>query len=411
VPELGLYVHIPFCQARCNFCEYTVIDPTQNHAAEERYFDRLLQELALYDSLLATRTKTLTGFDIGGGTPALASVENIGRVLTAARAAFRWTSGLEVSIETTPLIAANKPEKIAVLHGLGINRISMGVQITQLKLAHKLGRQYKGFDSLRQAARHIRQAGFNKFNIDLMYGFAGQSLADWRSSVAKSLELEPDYVTLYRMRFKGTQLAHQAGQVSKDTVTAMAAAARQVLTLAGYMAPPGKNTFSRRPNDPGVSDYLTNRVVKGTPYLGLGLGAQSLTPHTLAYNRGAASKTIQPYDQAVQAGQLPLQDLYNMPPAVSMAKMISVSFYFGEINRLYFEQEFDVTLEAQFPAEVAFVLDNGLMETRGPCLSLTPAGEEVVNGVIALFYAPAVKQYLLEKPAETEQTLAVTAIV
>jgi oxygen-independent coproporphyrinogen-3 oxidase len=213
------------------------------------------------------------------------------------------------------------------------------------------------------------------------------------------------------MRFKGTQLAHQAGQVSKDTVTAMAAAARQVLTLAGYMAPPGKNTFSRRPNDPGVSDYLTNRVVKGTPYLGLGLGAQSLTPHTLTYNRGAASKTIQPYDQAVQAGQLPLQDLYNMPPAVSMAKMISVSFYFGEINRLYFEQEFDVTLEAQFPAEVAFVLDNGLMETRGPCLSLTPAGEEVVNGVIALFYAPAVKQYLLEKPAETEQTLAVTAIV
>ncbi len=398
VSELGLYVHIPFCQARCNFCEYTVINPADNARSEDRYFDQLVSEFEQYNSLLTTRNKTLTGFDIGGGTPALSKVENIARIMNAARTAFQWQPGMEVSIETTPLIAANEPEKIAALRQLGIERISMGVQVTQLSLAHKLGRQYKGFDNLRRAVRHIRQAGFKKFNIDMMYGFAGQSVTDWGDSVLKSLELEPDYVTLYRMRYKGTAIEGQANDVDKKTVTTMLHTASAVLHRAGYVAPPGKNTFSRLPNDPGTSDYLTNRVIKGTPYLGLGLGAQSLNCHTLAYNRGAASKSIRPYEQALAAGQLPIQDLYDMPRAVSMAKMISVSFYFGEINLKYFAEKFGITLESQFPAEVDFALTRGLMTYRGDCLSLTPAGEDAYNGVIALFYAPAVKAHLLVRP-------------
>ncbi|MBN1219523.1 MAG: radical SAM protein [Anaerolineae bacterium] len=411
IAEMGLYVHIPFCQARCNFCEYTVIDPAENERWEDIYFDLLLQEFEQYSQSLTIRKKTLIGFDIGGGTPALAKVENIARVVEAARTYFQWQPGMEISLETTPLIAIRQPEKIAALYRLGIERISMGVQITQLSLAQRLGRQYKGFDSLLEAVRNIRAAGFKKFNIDLMYGFAGQSVADWRDSLAKSLELEPDYITLYQMRYKGTRLQSQAAQVSKETIATMYHAAWKLLNQAGYQAPPGKNTFSRLPGDVGTSNYLTNRVIKGTPYLGLGLGAQSYSHQTLAYNQGAAAKQIAPYQKALAAGQLPLQDLYHLPRVVSMAKMIAVSFYFGEINRTYFEQKFGVTLEAQYPVAIDFVLSEGLMEYRGDCLSLTPQGVSYYNGVIALFYAPAVQQHLLErpvgfgkwKPAQTQQ--------
>ena len=395
ITELGLYVHIPFCRARCNFCEYTVINPALNADWEARYFDLLLRELALYRDLLGTRRKTVVGFDIGGGTPALAKVEHIAAVVSAAREAFRFAPEVVISIETTPRIAAAQPEKLVAFRRMGIQRISMGVQVTQLSLAKRLGRQYRGFDGLRRAADNIRAAGFQRFNIDLMYGFAGQSVDDWRDSVEKGLELEPEYVTLYRMRYKGTKLAADAARVSKETVAAMYEAAYEVLTRAGYVANPGKNTFSRLPGDDGCSDYLSRRVVRGTPYLGLGLGAQSLTSHTLAYNRGAASKTIEPYEAFIRAGRIPVQDMYNMPLAVSMAKMIAVSFYFGEINRKYFRRKFGVGLEAQFPEEVAFVLRRGLMEYRGDCLRLTPAGARVYNGVIALFYAPAVKQEIL----------------
>jgi oxygen-independent coproporphyrinogen-3 oxidase len=400
IDEMCLYVHVPFCQARCNFCEYTVIDPADNEKSEDLYFDLLIEEFKQYSKLLSTRKKILLGFDIGGGTPAFAKTQNIARVVKAAKSYFQWQPGMEISIETTPLIAARQPGKIAAFKQMGIERISMGVQITQLNLAQRLGRQYKGFDNLLEAARHIRNAGFKKFNIDLMYGFAGQSVANWHDSLTKSLELEPDYITLYQMRYKGTQLQAQAADVDKNTIKQMVNTPRVVLINAGYHAPPGKNTYSRLPNDPGTSDYLTNRVIKGTPYLGLGLGAQSYSHQTLAYNHGAAGKQIAPYRKTLAAGQLPLQDLYHLPRAASMAKMISISFYFGEINRKYFAQKFGLTLEEEYPAEVDFVLAQDLMEYRGECLSLTPKGVDNYNGVIALFYAPAVKQYLLERPVD-----------
>ena len=85
-----------------------------------------------------------------------------------------------------------------------------------------------------------------------------------------------------------------------------------------------------------------------------------------------------------------------MPLPVSMAKMIAVSFYFGEINLRYFQQKFGVSLAGYFPAEVDFVLSKGLMEYRGNCLSLTETGAHFYNGVIALFYAPAVQAHLLK---------------
>jgi len=403
-PTLGLYVHIPFCQARCSFCEYTVIDPADNARAEDGYFDLLLREMAQYGRLLG-QPKTLSGFDLGGGTPALAKIDNLRRVIEAARATFHWPDNLEISIETTPLIAAAQPEKMAALYQLGIRRISMGVQVTQLALAQQLGRQYKGLANLQQAVANIRAAGFEKFNIDLMYGFAGQSVANWRNSVAKAIELDADYITLYRMRYKGTGLQAQSGQVTLATINQMKNAAHHSLNQAGYLAPPGKNTFSRRPNDPGTSAYLTRRVINGEPYLGLGLGAQSFTSHTLAYNRGAGPKRIEPYAQAIAAGRLPVQDLYNLPRVVSMAKMISVSFYFGEINLTHFREKYGLPLEQQFPAQVEFALAEGLMEYRGDCLSLTGRGADCYNGVIALFYAPAVQQHLLQRPVELDAPL------
>ena len=122
-----------------------------------------------------------------------------------------------------------------------------------------------------------------------------------------------------------------------------------MLLEAGYHGTPGKNTFSRLPGDPGTSDYLTGRVIEGTPYLGLGLGAQSLSETTLAYNAGAAEKRLERYLRMVQAGQLPIQDLYHLSREAAVGKMISVSFYFGEVNLDEFHKKFGVTFEIHVP--------------------------------------------------------------
>ncbi|MCP4536284.1 MAG: radical SAM protein [Chloroflexi bacterium] len=392
---LGLYVHIPFCKARCKYCEYTVVGRDENED-ENVYFDALLREFDLYRQQLDTSRKTLIGFDIGGGTPSFVKSDNIRRVVEAARASFDFEPGMAISIETTPIIAEREPEKLHAFREMDIERISMGVQTTQFKLAQSLEREYEGLTMLERAVRNIRNAGFRRFNIDLMYGFADQSPDAWRATVEQTIGLEPEYVTLYQMRYKGTRMQDQADYVTRQSTNRLAAIARDRLLAAGYAGTPGKNTYSRVPNDVGTSDYLTERVVKGTPYLGLGLGAQSLSHHTLSYNLGAASKTLKPYLRAVDAGRLPIQDIYHLPLDAAMAKMIAVSFYFGEIHQEHFAAKFGTQLEDHFPREVDFVLHRGLMENVGSYLRLTPHGAEHFNGVVALFYSGAVQKHLID---------------
>lgn len=404
VDRLGLYIHVPFCKVRCRYCEYCVVDPSE-HDAEDVYFDALLRELKLYRERLDTTRKTLIGFDIGGGTPAFVKPEHIRRVVEAARESLRFKLGLVISIETTPIIAHREPEKMRAYKAMGIDRISMGVQTTHLKLARSLDREFEGLTMLESAVRHIRDAGFDRFNIDLMLGFPNQTVEGWSDTVQQTIALGPEYITLYKMRYKGTRMQDQAALVTREKVNALEAVARDLLLAAGYAGTPGKNTYSRVPGDGdydarpivvGTSDYLTERVVRGTPYLGLGLGAQSLSHHTLAYNLGAATKTLAPYLRAVDSGRLPIQDIYHLPLDVAMAKMIAVSFYFGEIHREHFVRKFGVRLEKHFPREVDFVLRRGLMEFVGPYLRLTPKGAKHFNGVVALFYAGAVKEYLVQ---------------
>jgi oxygen-independent coproporphyrinogen III oxidase len=396
IDQMCLYVHVPFCEKRCSFCEYTVVNPRLNQSAEDIYFDLLVREFEMWGQTIESTQKTLIGFDIGGGTPALPKAANTARLIDAARRHFRFKPGMQISIETTPRIAANDPQKMRDLHSLGIERISMGVQTIQPSLLRALGRNASAADINFLARDAIRAAGFDKFNVDLMYGFARQSLRSWEETLQHAIDLNPEYITLYRMRYKGTQIAAQAQHVTLEQIEAMAQLAKEKLGAAGYAANPGKNTYSRIVGDPGTSDYLTTRVIDGTPYLGLGLGAQSLSHVTLSYNAGAAGKNLTLYQQKVEAGRLPLQDLYHLSREAAMGKMISVSFYFGEINLASFQRKFDLALEHAFPDEVAFVLQRGLMEYTDTTLRLTSEGARAYNGVIALFYAPAVQEHLLK---------------
>jgi oxygen-independent coproporphyrinogen-3 oxidase len=393
--RMGLYVHIPFCERRCAFCEYTVMDH-HDHDVESVYHQALLQELDAYMSLLHTEHKELVGFDLGGGTPSIIDPRRISELVERVTKGFHLSPGFGMSIETTPKIAATMPERLTAYRSFGIERISMGLQMVNPRLLREYERDLNHIGYNHRAVENIRRAGFRRFNIDLMYGFAQQTLDDFRQTIAYTIRLAPEYITLYRMRYKGTRIADEAEEMSLARVVAMYDLARNLLLSAGYQANPGKNGFSRVPGDPGTSEYLTERVVWSTPYLGLGLGAQTFTNNLLAYNHGAATKQIEQYLQAIQAGELPIQDLYHLPLSEAMAKMISVSFYFGEINLEAFRTRFGIELAERFPDEVAFVLARGLMAYHGKTLRLTPAGAKVFNGVIALFYSDRVKEHLLQ---------------
>jgi oxygen-independent coproporphyrinogen-3 oxidase len=400
IPQLGLYAHIPFCETRCSFCEYTVTRRSE-HSGVTAYMDALLRELELYEKTILLGKKTLAGFDIGGGTPSFVPAEEIDRLVRAVRGRLRLREGADISIETTPKIAAAEPSKLRAYRESGIDRISMGIQVIEPDLLKVLNREANGVETHRDAIDNIRDAGFRRLNLDLMYGFKDQSLESWRATVRHAIDLSPEYITLYRMRYKLTRISHQAPAVTLERVRPMERLAKAMLLDAGFFATPGKTTFSRIPGDVGTSSYLARRVTEGLPYLGLGLGAQTFTDTTIAYNDGAAAKSLPPYLRSVESGRVPIQDLYDLPAVQMMAKMCAVSFYFGEIHLASFRSKFGLTLEEAYPRSVDFVLRENLMEySAEDTLRLTASGCDHKNGVHALFHAPSVQRYLLSRDPE-----------
>lgn len=390
VDELSLYIHIPFCKARCRFCEYVVLE-NPGEDIENEYVELLLKEMQMYAPIL--KGKKIVGYDLGGGTPTKLSVENLKKITDAVYEYFDIQPGVIFSIETTPVIAANEPEKIQAVYDMGYRRISMGVQTVSEKLLSELGRD--GSKSIyERAVTNIRKAGFEGFNIDLMYGFLNQSERDFDNTLHYAIGLKPDYITLYRNRYKGTKIEYEAGGVSIYKAMYQYRIAYRVLTENGYMANVGKNTFSRIEDNYGTSDYLTNRVINGTPYVGMGLGAQSFGMNYLAYNLGAAEKRMERYRDAIIRGVLPFQDIYRLPIEEAIAKMVSVSFYFAFVDMAAFQKRFGISFEERFRDEIQFVLENGLMEIKGERIYLTDRGADYINGVIPLFYSDRSKEEL-----------------
>ena len=388
--ELSLYIHIPFCKSRCKFCEYVVLDES-NSETENEYVDLLLKEMEMYSEIL--KGKKIVGYDLGGGTPTKLSVQNLQRITDAVYELFNIDKDTVFSIETTPLIAANEPEKIKAVFDMGYERISMGVQTVSAKLLEELGRD--GDKSIyERAVANIRKAGYKRFNIDLMYGFLHQTDADFDNTLHYAIGLDPEYITLYRNRYKGTKLEFEVGGVSIYKAMYQYKIAYKVLTENGYMANVGKNTFSKVENDYGTSDYLTKRVINGVPYVGMGLGAQSFGMNYLAYNLGAAEKKMERYRRAINEGKLPLQDIYRLPIEESIAKMVSVAFYFAFIDMAAFKKRFGIDFLEHFSEEVKFVLENKLMEIKGERIYLTERGSDYINGVIPLFYSDRSKEEL-----------------
>lgn len=381
--ELCLYVHVPFCQARCKFCEYVVLDkPGEGDA--DNYVEHLLREIELYREIIGD--KRIVGYDLGGGTPAYLSVENLTRITDSIKK-FNLAEGMYLSVETTPVIAANDIEKIKALKELGYNRISMGFQTVSEKLLESLGREGSKY-IYEKAVENIRLAGFDRLNIDLMYGFLNQSDEDFANTIKYTIALNPEFITLYRNRYKGTKLESESQGVTLYKVNRQYDIAYNLLKEAGYIANNGKNTFSKIPGDMGTSSYLTKRVIDATSYIGFGLGAQSFCGNYLAYNLGCADHKLEKYFDAIDNGILPINDIADMPIEEVRAKALSVMFYFGFISMKAYKARFNEDFREIYAAQIEFLLNHRLMEyVDEDTFMLTDYGAAHLYGIIPLFYS------------------------
>ncbi|MDX5372951.1 MAG: radical SAM family heme chaperone HemW [Pseudomonadaceae bacterium] len=200
LPPLALYIHIPWCVRKCPYCDFN------SHAAgpslpEEEYVDALLADLD--QDLPHVHGRELTSIFFGGGTPSLFSARALGRLLQGVQQRVPFAADIEITLEANP--GTFEQAKFRDYRGLGINRLSIGVQSFQEAKLKALGRIHDGNEAIR-AADMARAAGFDNFNLDLMHGLPEQSIEDALFDLRTAIAQGPTHLSWYQLTMEPNTL-------------------------------------------------------------------------------------------------------------------------------------------------------------------------------------------------------------
>jgi oxygen-independent coproporphyrinogen-3 oxidase len=187
-PGTGIYIHIPFCAAICNYCNFN--RGLHDDGLRQRYVDALIADIGRS----ADPTILADTIFFGGGTPSLLEPAELARIIQACRDSFTLAPEAEITVEANPESAS--PERLEGFRQAGANRLSFGVQSFRDEELRRLGRLHSS-QTARNAVHSARAAGFDNLSLDLMMWLPGQQPADWLTSVDALIDLEPDHASLY----------------------------------------------------------------------------------------------------------------------------------------------------------------------------------------------------------------------
>lgn len=267
--DLSIYIHIPFCQKKCVYCDFLSFAGC-TYAKQLQYIDALVQEIKLYKPF-ADRYKVRTIF-IGGGTPSLLDEVFIGNIISTIRNIFEVDRFAEITIEANP--GTVKYTNLLAYQTHGINRLSIGLQTTDDEGLKRLGRIHN-FDQFVATFKSARRAGFRNINIDIMSGIPGQTEHSFVESLMKVMEFEPEHISVYSLQVEeGTPLyedEYLRGMIpDEDVDRRMYAMTKKVLAVNGYERYEFSNYAKPKYQCRHNIVYWT-----GGEYVGFGIGAAS----------------------------------------------------------------------------------------------------------------------------------------
>ena len=229
--KLGLYVHIPYCVRKCNYCDFCSL-PNGRSEVPQSYVDALCNEIASYRS---DRKSVLDTVYFGGGTPSLLSPGQVERIVTVIRDTFEFSEFIEMTFEANPGTVTE--EKAEAFRSLGFNRVSLGLQSIHENEMKTLGRIHN-YDDFVFSFNLLRKAGFDNINVDLMYGIPHQTLDSFTQTLSTLIALSPDHISAYGLILEeGTPMWSMKDDLpipTTDEECDMYDVCRQMLKAAGY---------------------------------------------------------------------------------------------------------------------------------------------------------------------------------
>lgn len=262
---LELYVHIPFCVKKCDYCDF--LSGPGDGARQDAYMRALFNEVK---SLPPVSEYEVVSLFLGGGTPSLVDAGLIAELLSSIKTKFLFSPDAEISLEANP--GTLTKEKAETYRKAGINRLSLGLQSADNEELKALGRIHT-FETFLESYSLAREAGFSNVNVDLMFAIPGQSYESWIHSLRTAAELNPEHISAYSLIIEeGTPFAEKKLNLpDEDTEYRMYEDTAKVLQEYGYHQYEISNYAKS-----GLECLHNLGYWKRTEYLGLGLGAASL---------------------------------------------------------------------------------------------------------------------------------------
>ena len=299
---LGIYIHVPFCRSKCQYCDFYSLTAKDDNLMEN-YLNAILAHIRECGPL-APGYKVDTIY-FGGGTPSFFGAEGMATILSMIRRCFDVDSNAEITFEANPDSVTDS--LLRRLKAEGFNRVSLGVQTDNDKLLKELGRPHDYAQTVNAISR-IRHAGFKNLSIDLMYGLPGQTLNDWKDTLERVLPMMPEHVSCYALKVEEGTPLYQYKDVCNiaddDTQADMYLAAVEILRGKGYRQYEISN-FARK----GLYSRHNMKYWTGGEYLGFGPSASS----DFAGKRYTMVRDLQGYINGIKGNGVVIEEMDEIP--------------------------------------------------------------------------------------------------
>ena len=373
---LGLYLHIPFCSAICNYCNFN--RGLYDEAVKARYVRALEREIQGADEVTDPRPADSIYF--GGGTPSLLAPAEVARAIGECRRRFELAADTEVTLEANPETVTL--ETLTGFREAGVTRLSYGVQSFRDAELRRLGRLHDS-ERAQRAVDLARLAGFDNVSLDLMMWLPGQSVADWLESVDRAIAVAPDHLSMYILElYPNAPIREEMArggwsQAADDDAAEMYLEALTRFDSAGYRQYEISNV-----SRPGLESRHNIKYWASGEWLGFGCGAHS----TFRTRRWKNVSGTADYIDRIERGVPVSADIKVMGAAERLGEACFTGLRLVDgIDLDELSERFGLDVWGRFGAELTPAVDAGLLVHDGSRLWLTRRGMLLANDVMAVF--------------------------
>ncbi len=387
---IGFYLHLPFCPTRCLYCGcHTFVGPEESLV--EAYLDALGEEIRFHLSLISAQ-RPVGQIALGGGTPTFLKPEQMKKLMTALRSCYPADSGAERSIEIDPRRVEN--DYLDALLQLGFNRFSFGVQDLDPAVQGRIERVLPE-ERLAGLLGHLRRAGMEAINLDLIYGLPGQTLESFSRTISRVAALRPSRIALFGYAHVPWVSPHQKrlepfAMPDAGERMALFGMAYDLLLQAGYahigmdhFALPGDELLLARQSRTLTRNFMGYSTRRGLDLVGLGASSISAVNGTYTQNE----KEIGPYVRRAAQGAW-AKGLVMTGEDLLRRELILDLFCNYHVSMSDLEKRFPIRFPVHFAPELealAPMADDGLLEIGSDSLSVTPLGRFFIRNICMCF--------------------------